>query len=77
MTAVFADTYYFLALVNAKDQAHAKARVFSESHEEPIVTTAWVLTELADALSRAVHRRVFLTLLEQLRSFLYTAPAPH
>lgn len=57
MTAVFADTFYFLALVNTTDSAHEKATTFSVSREDAIITTAWVLTELADALCNSSHRR--------------------
>jgi len=49
MTKVFADTFYFLALLNKRDEAHAKALDLS-SRIEKLVTTEWVLTELADGL---------------------------
>ncbi|HKI33279.1 MAG TPA: hypothetical protein VKA46_15610 [Gemmataceae bacterium] len=48
MRTVFADTFYFLALLNATDQAHAKAVAFTSSYRGRLVTTEWVLTELAD-----------------------------
>jgi uncharacterized protein len=51
MTTVFADTYYFLALVNAKDAGHPKALAFTRSFQGRIVTTGWVMTEMADALA--------------------------
>ncbi len=47
MTRVFADTFYFLALLNRKDEAHAKAVSYSGLIDK-LVTTEWVLTELAD-----------------------------
>ena len=56
MTAVFADTFYFLALLNSRDAAHRKAVDFSNSSDAPLLTTAWVLTELADGLSRSSKR---------------------
>ena len=31
MTTVFADTYYFLALVNANDPGHARAVAFTKA----------------------------------------------
>jgi len=67
MNAVFADTSYFLALVNANDDAHQRATEFSESHQVAVVTTAWVLTELANALARSSHRGVFLRILDDLK----------
>ncbi|HEX5272307.1 MAG TPA: hypothetical protein VFW33_17540 [Gemmataceae bacterium] len=51
MRTVFADTYYFLALLNATDAAHARAVAFTSSYRGRLVTTEWVLTELADALA--------------------------
>jgi len=61
MTTVFADTYYFLALVNAKDAGHARAVAFTKAFTGRMVTTAWVLTEMADALaSSALGRAEFV-----------------
>jgi hypothetical protein len=40
MTPVFADTFYFLALINPRDKAHARAVSFSEKQEIPVITTA-------------------------------------
>ena len=66
MTAVFADTFYFLALLNSKDAAHPKAIDFSNSSDTPLVTTAWVLTELGDGLSRSSKRIAFRDVLDDL-----------
>lgn len=68
MTAVFADTFYFLALLNSRDAAHSRALAFSRSHDTPLVTTAWVLCELADGLSRSASRSVFGRFLERMQS---------
>jgi uncharacterized protein len=68
MTATFADTFYFLALVNTRDSAHEKATAFSTEHEDRIVTTAWVLTELADALCDSSHRRAFQRVFNGLKA---------
>ena len=67
MTAVFADTFYFLALVNSKDKAHKKCFAYSSASDRPIVTTAWVVLELGDAMRRGRDREVFLRLLRDLR----------
>ena len=66
MTAVFADTVYFLALVNRKDQAHQKSVAFSRGTDRPLVTTEWVLMEVGDALCRGKDRAVFQLLLDDL-----------
>jgi predicted nucleic acid-binding protein len=65
---LFADTFYFLALLNQDDAAHSKARAISEELTDSIVTTAWVLIEVADALAAPNLRHVFLHLIETLRS---------
>jgi hypothetical protein len=46
--AIFADTYYFIALISSRDAGHEKAAQFSLQNRESIVTTEWILTELAD-----------------------------
>jgi uncharacterized protein len=59
MTRIFADSYFFFALLNPRDPAHAKAVEFSRQNHGPLVTTAWVLTELADGLASTPHRQIF------------------
>jgi predicted nucleic acid-binding protein len=59
MKRVFADSFYFFAILNPKDDAHQKALRFAMEHAEPIVTTAWVLTELADGLASTNRRTAF------------------
>ncbi len=68
MIAVFADTFYFLALVNPRDQAHARAVAYTATFQGRIVTTAWVLTEFADAMSDPRNRPEFLGTLNDLRN---------
>lgn len=67
MQAWFADTYYFLALRNPKDEGHAKA-VAATGRLAPrqLVTTNWVLTEVADALAKPANRLGFAELMEML-----------
>jgi predicted nucleic acid-binding protein len=67
MRRVFADTHYYLALVNSDDDRHMSAVEFSESFDGAFVTTNWVLTELADALSEPPNRSLFLEMIEDLR----------
>ena len=65
MSKVFADTFYFLALLNKNDEAHEKALVRSAILDE-LVTTEWVLTELADGLASSRHRNVYLKIRQEL-----------
>jgi len=66
MNAVFADTFYFLALVNRKDKAHRRCVAFSQTSDHPVVTTTWVLLELGDALRRGRDRAAFSALLADI-----------
>ena len=69
MRTVFADTFYFLALLSPSDEGHAKAVAFTRDNEFRLVTTPWVLTELADALAAsAAGRAEFLAPADDLRS---------
>ena len=67
MITVFADTSYYLALTNSVDAHHSAAYKYTESFGGNFVTTAWVLTELANSLSRSVNRPLFLSLLNDLQ----------
>ena len=57
MNRVFADAFYFVALLNRADQYHAKATAAAGQLHGEIVTTEWVLTEVADALADSASRR--------------------
>ena len=58
MNVVFADAFYFLAFLGEKDSKHDRAMEFSQEYTGRTVTTAWVLTEVADALSAPEDARV-------------------
>jgi predicted nucleic acid-binding protein len=46
MSAVFADTFYWVALTNVQDAEHERAKEFSRTvRPSAIVTTEYVLTE--------------------------------
>lgn len=68
MSACFADTYYFLAFLNPRDTDHHRVRTFNATFRRPLVTTQWILTEVADALAKPRNRRVFSEFLLRLRS---------
>ncbi len=56
MKRLFADSYYYFAILNSKDSAHERALPFSQTPGIQFITTAWVLTEVADGLSSPVDR---------------------
>jgi uncharacterized protein len=68
MNAVFADSHSFFAILNPRDAAHAKAMEFGRQYRGPLVTTAWVLTEVADGLASTPRRQVFRALLDDLEA---------
>lgn len=68
MKAIFADTVFFVALLSADDQYHDQAIRLSGATRRPILTTEFVLLEVANALSSATRRQSFSRLWSQLRS---------
>lgn len=66
MKILFADAFYFLALGNERDEAYALAAAASRDFTGKLVTTAWVLTEVADAMSARPNRAEFAMLLDRL-----------
>ena len=68
MTTVFADAFYYFALVNPADERHQQARDFTAAFTGKIVTTAWIMTEVGDGLARAVNRSLFLEMISELRA---------
>jgi len=68
MNEIFADTFYFLALLSPSDKVSQRARAVTANQRSRLVTTAWVLTELANALCKREARAGFLETLRVLRS---------
>ena|SRR5688572_15873243 len=66
MRRVFADSFYFFALVSEDDRLHQGAEDFADSFIGELVTTDWVLTEVADGLARPLWRSGFLKLHQEL-----------
>jgi predicted nucleic acid-binding protein len=61
---VFADSFYFFALLNPRDAAHGRALEFSRAFDGLIVSSSWVFTELGDGLSAPPDRAAFVRLLD-------------
>jgi predicted nucleic acid-binding protein len=68
MTPVFADSSYYVALLLPSDESPAHAIRLTRELDPPIITTAWVLTEVANTLSAPRLRVGFLSLLDDLQS---------
>lgn len=56
MSLVFADAFYFVARLNRRDQHHERVVAFSREFRSHILTTDWVLMEVADALAKSECR---------------------
>ena len=69
MTPVFADAFFFVAVLNKSDRAHEASKAFLRPPlVRPILTTAWILTEVADGLCRPDWRPQVLRLFTLLRT---------
>ncbi|MCX6907062.1 MAG: PIN domain-containing protein [Verrucomicrobia bacterium] len=56
MNLVFADAFYFVARLNRHDQHHDRVLAFSSDFRARLLTTDWVLMEVADALAKSECR---------------------
>src|SRR5262245_30519589 len=69
MNVVFADTFYYIALMNRLDSAHTKATTSTNTFRGIILTTEWVLLELADAMAGTSSGRAeVIATIQDLRS---------
>lgn len=68
MRTLFADTFYFIALLNPSDPYHARVATSAPRRRERILTHGFVLTEVGDALLRVPNRSVFARFVTRLRS---------
>jgi uncharacterized protein len=64
---VFADTSYFIAVIAPNDVAHARALALADQKMR-LVTTAWVMSELAAYLASSTNRPLFERTLASIRS---------
>jgi uncharacterized protein len=69
MNRVFADTWFFLAILNPSDPNHARALTASRVVRHHRVTTDWVLVEVGDALSRMGNRDVFIRFYDWIQHY--------
>lgn len=67
MTTRFADTSFYVAICNPRDSLHARALELMQDFEGTVVTTEYVLVEVANFFSQVGGREVFVELLATLR----------
>jgi predicted nucleic acid-binding protein len=68
MTTWFADTAYYLALINPADDAHATPNAHTEHFAGKIVTTTSVLNEIGNHLSHPSNRPLFGQIVDRVAS---------
>jgi predicted nucleic acid-binding protein len=56
MNRRFADAFFYFALWNRRDAFHERARLEAETFDGLVVTTRWVLMEVADGLAESAWR---------------------
>ena len=66
MRTVFADTFYFLALLDIREATHTKAAQFSRNPNLRVITTEWVLAEFGNAYCDPRDRPDFVSLVRAL-----------
>ena len=75
MNAVFADTFFYQALLDEGDLSHDQALTQSKV-KRTILTTEFILLELGNACARAEDHADFLALLAGIRASLRTRIIP-
>ena len=68
MNAMFADTSYYLAIINADDIDRDRALEWSNRWRGRVVLTDYVLMELGNALSSVSRRHQLVPLVESLKA---------
>jgi predicted nucleic acid-binding protein len=66
MNAILADTSFFVAYLNARDERHSLAVKWMGDSSQRIVTTEWVLAELGNFLAEGPNRRLLGPLVRAL-----------
>ncbi len=64
---VFLDTFALIAWSNPRDQANSKVSAYLNAYQGKLLTTEWVLLELADVFSAASKRTRVISLINTLR----------
>src|SRR5690242_9333435 len=66
MRTAFADTFYFLALLDSREHQHTLAVKASTDPSLHLVTTEWLLAEFGDAYCHPLDRSDFVALYRSL-----------
>jgi predicted nucleic acid-binding protein len=72
MKKLFADTYFFMALLNTRDSGHQQAKLWLSrilQEKTKLITTGFVLLELGNSISSLPARGHFADLLSSLNKW--------
>jgi len=67
MSSVFADTAFYAAILNRRDEYHVRAKELAAQIDDEVVTTEFVLIETANFCTSGHQRAAFLRLVDHLR----------
>jgi uncharacterized protein len=76
MNTVFADSFFYIALLNPNDAAHHQARAFLQDGGMLIITSDYVLLEVLDGYCAPVKRIQTARFVRSLRSSRSTTVLP-
>jgi predicted nucleic acid-binding protein len=68
MTTVFADTAFYVAVLNPRDDLAEAAEAYTRTAAVKVVTTEFVLIEVANFFSRPASRAAYVRLVSGLRA---------
>jgi predicted nucleic acid-binding protein len=68
MAVLFADTFYFIALLDSADARHKQAVAWSRRRVHSLLTTEYVLLELGDAFHSPGKREEFAVFQDAVRA---------
>jgi uncharacterized protein len=66
VSGVFADSYYFLGLINTRDDDHRRCAAFASEYRGKVLTTEYVLLEFYDGLAVSTRRAAAIRFGERL-----------
>ena len=76
MNAVFVDTSFYAAIINRRDQWHARSVEVAAVLKRPMITSEFVLLEVANFCTKGRDRQIFLRLTDFLRNNAETEVVP-
>jgi predicted nucleic acid-binding protein len=76
MTAIFADTHFYVALLSRRDKQHRRAREWATQQRSRILTTEFVLLEVANFCRTQRDRQKFAAFATALKTNPVTTIVP-